>query len=103
MGCADRGLVLPSPRTWSPLSMSVNRFWPVRVVLTLSLGLLGGSISSRPTLGDEATEKAAQVVDAAHMIDPALASILESNLTSQATTAKIPVLIETVESLNGQT
>lgn len=44
-----------------------------------------------------------RIVDSAHMIDPTLARHIDSDLEFEAQRSKVPILIETVESLGGQT
>lgn len=87
--------------------MRANRCWTWRRMLTLGLGLLGllslplQASSDEPALASQ--EEARHIVDSAHMFDPLLVSLMNADLASQSKLTKIPILIETVDSLGGRT
>ncbi|SIN90185.1 glc operon protein GlcG [Singulisphaera sp. GP187] len=87
--------------------MRVKRWWSGQFALMFSLGLLSLLTSPLHAASDEplagSTEKFNHIVDNAHMFDPLLVSVMNADLETQSKLAKLPVLIETVESLDGKT
>ncbi|WP_406700286.1 heme-binding protein [Singulisphaera sp. Ch08] len=87
--------------------MRVNRWCSERCLLTFSLGLLSlltfphHASSDEPLV--ESAEKVSHIIDNAKMFDSLLVSFINADLETQSRIAKIPILIETVDSLNGKT
>ncbi|AGA29712.1 heme-binding protein [Singulisphaera acidiphila] len=87
--------------------MRVTRWWFERSVLTISLGLLGLLSLPLHALSDEAPveskEGGSHIVDSAHMFDPLLVSLMNADLATESKLTKVPILIETVDTLDGKT
>lgn len=87
--------------------MSINHWRSAHSGLMLSLGLLGILLIPRHAVSDEpatsSTTKSGHIIDAARMFDPQLVDFVDADLERLSQLSKVPILIETVNSLDGQT